>query len=70
MTLIHTLDLAADTGPPDDLNEAKAVVMAEFARIAEEGRAVLVTLESGAVELCLATGEIFHLGEEAITRVA
>jgi hypothetical protein len=70
MTLIHALDPAADTGPPDDPEEAKALVMAEFARIAGEGRAVLVTLESGTVELSLATGEIFHLGEEAITRIA
>jgi alpha-D-ribose 1-methylphosphonate 5-triphosphate synthase subunit PhnG len=27
-------------------------------------------LESGALELRLATGEIYHLGEETVTRVA
>jgi hypothetical protein len=70
MTLIHVLDLAADTRPRNDSNEAKALVMAEFARIVAEGRAVLITLESGTVELRLTTGEIFRLGEEAITRIA
>ena len=49
---------------------AKTLVMAELARILEEGAAVMVTLKSGTLELRLATGEVFHLGETAITRVA
>jgi alpha-D-ribose 1-methylphosphonate 5-triphosphate synthase subunit PhnG len=44
--------------------------MAELARIVEEGGAVTARLESGAIELRLATGEIFHLGEETVTRIA
>jgi len=36
----------------------------------EKGGAMVATLESGALELRLATGEIFHLGEATITRIA
>jgi hypothetical protein len=55
---------------PEDPDVAKTLVMAELARVVEEGAAVMVTLESGTLELRLATGEVFHLGERAITRVA
>ncbi len=48
---------------------AKAVVMVELARIAKQGDAVLAALESGAFEFRLATGEIYHLGGETITRI-
>jgi hypothetical protein len=44
--------------------------MAELARIVEEGAAVIATLESGTIELRLATGEVFRLGETAVTRIA
>jgi hypothetical protein len=70
MTLIPALHRAADGGRPEDSNAAKALVMAELARIVEEGGAVTATLESGALELRLATGEIYHLGEETVTRIA
>lgn len=54
---------------PGDADVAKAIVMAEVVRRVEEGDAVIVTLESGTLELRLATGEIFHFGEETITRI-
>jgi len=57
-------------GPLDDPQMAKAWVLAELARIAGEGGAVTATLESGALELRLPTGEIFHLGEDTVTRIA
>ena len=41
----------------------------EVARIVEEGHAVLATLESGTLELRFATGEIYHLDKETITRI-
>lgn len=44
--------------------------MAELGRLVEAGGASMVTLESGMRELRLATGEIFHLGHAAITRIA
>ena len=44
--------------------------MAELARIVEEGAAVIATLESGTIELRLATGEVFRFGETAVTRMA
>ena len=49
---------------------AKAIVMAEVARRVEEGDAVIVALESGTLELRLTTGEVFHLAEETIRRIA
>jgi hypothetical protein len=70
MTLIRILDPAADGGRREDSNVAKALVMAEIARIVEGGHALLGMLESGTLELRLATGEIFHLGEDAVTRIA
>jgi hypothetical protein len=48
----------------------KALVMAGLARIVADCGATMAALESGALELRLATGEIFHLGEATVTRVA
>jgi hypothetical protein len=70
MTLIFAPNLAGDAGALEDPDVAKALVMAELARIVDEGGALIVTLESGMLELRLATGEIFHLGEEVVTRTA
>jgi hypothetical protein len=70
MTLILTLNLPEDRGRPEQPDVAKALVMAELARIVEEGGAIIDTLESGTLELRLATGEIFHLGEGTVTRIA
>jgi hypothetical protein len=68
--LIRALDLTADGNRPKDPTVAKALVLAELARIVEEDGAVLTTLESGTRELRLATGEVFHLGEKTVTRIA
>jgi hypothetical protein len=62
MTLTRALEPAADGGWPGDPSGAKALVMAELTRIVDEGGAKLAALESGSLELRLATGEIFHLG--------
>jgi hypothetical protein len=61
---------AEDGRAPEDPDVAKALVIAEFTRLVEEGAGVMVALESGALELRLATGAVFHLGETAITRIA
>jgi hypothetical protein len=39
-------------------------------RKAEVNHASVDRLESGRLELRFATGEVFHLGEEAVTRIA
>ena len=49
--------------------DAKAFVMAQIACIVEEGRAAMTRLESGVLELRFTTGELFHLGDEGITRI-
>jgi hypothetical protein len=69
MTLLFACDLADDGGSPEAADSAKTFVMAQIARIVEDGSASIVTLDSGAVELHLATGEVFHLGDETVTRV-
>jgi hypothetical protein len=51
------------------LGAAKAMLMIEAAKIVGDGRAEIIRLESGALELRLATGEIYHLGERSITRI-
>jgi hypothetical protein len=49
---------------------ARALVMAAVARAVAADRAATVALEPGTVELRLATGEIFHLSERTVTRIA
>jgi hypothetical protein len=56
-------------GRPEKPDQAKALVTAELARMIEAGNATIVPLESGTLELRLATGEIFHFGDGAITRI-
>ena len=70
MTLILNSNVADEGGALEDPDVAKALVMAELARIVEEGAAVIATLESGTIELRLATGEVFHLGDKLVTRIA
>ena len=70
MTLMLASNLLEDGSGSDDPDVAKALVMAELARIVEEGGAVIVMLESGTLELRLATGEVFLFGEKAVTRIA
>ena len=54
---------------PEDLAAAKALFMTEVAHIIGEGRGAITRLESGILELRLATGEIYHLDERSITRI-
>ena len=49
--------------------DAKAAVMEAIRRIVNSGVAELKPLANGDIELKLHSGEIFHLGEVAITRV-
>ena len=70
MTLVPNSNLVDERGVPDNPDVAKALVMAELVRIVEEGAAVMATLESGTIELRLATGEVFHLGDKVVTRIA
>lgn len=70
MTQIFARKLAENGGAPEDSDLAKMLVMAELARVVEEGAGVMVALEAGTLELRLATGEVFHLGETAIKRIA
>jgi hypothetical protein len=70
MTLILNSNVADEESALENTDVAKALVMAELARIVEEGAAVIATLESGTIELRLATGEVFRVGETAVTRIA
>ena len=70
MTLILNSNLADGGSAPENPDVAKALVMAELARIVEEGAGLIATLESGAIELRLATGEIFRFGDKVVTRIA
>ena len=70
MTLIINSNVSDEGGALEDPDVAKALVMAELARIVEEGAAVIATLGSGTIELRLGTGEVFRLGETAVTRIA
>ena len=70
MTLILALNPAEDGSRPEDQDVAKALVMAGVGRIVEDGGAVLIPLQSGVLELRLLSGEIFHLGETTVTRIA
>jgi hypothetical protein len=70
MTLILNSNLVDEGGAPENPDAAKALVMAELVRIVEEGAAVIATLASGTIELRLATGEVFHLGDKVVTRIA
>ena len=54
----------------EDVDAAKAMFMTEVARIVAGGRGEITTLNSESLELRLATGEIFHLGEQSVTRIA
>ena len=70
MTLILNSNVADEESALENAVVAKALVMAELARIVEEGAAVIATLESGTIELRLATGEVFRLDDKALTRIA
>ena len=62
--------MAEPGAQPTDDEAAKALVMAQVARIVEEGRAAVTQLGFALFELSFTTGEVFHLGDEGITRIA
>jgi hypothetical protein len=70
MTLIPPVSLPADGLRPENPDAAKALVTIAIAVAVEMGGAAIAALESGSLELRLATGEIFHLREGTIARVA
>lgn len=69
MSFIPAAHLLDDDDWPEDGDAAKDLFMTEVARIVDEGDAMLTRLESGVLELRLATGQIFHLGEHSVTRI-
>ena len=48
---------------------AKAAVMTSVERLVRDGLALCSELDSGALELTLLTGEVFHLGRTSVTRI-
>ena len=56
--------------PLDDSGAAKTVFLAVIAQIIEGGGAMLTLSGAGTSELRLASGEVFQLGNETLTRVA
>ena len=69
MMFIPVANPPEDRGWPEDVDAAKALFMTEVARIVEEGRGELTRLESGMLELRLATGQTYQLGDQSITRI-
>jgi hypothetical protein len=61
---------ANDEGLPDDAREAKALFLAAIEQIVAGGDAVLTLSGTSTGELRLASGEIFLLGRETLTRIA
>ncbi|HEX3505315.1 MAG TPA: hypothetical protein VHU22_18155 [Xanthobacteraceae bacterium] len=70
MTVTFALDPQEDRDELENPNLATALVIAELVRVVGESAGSMKRLGSDVIELRLATGEIFHLGEETITRVA
>jgi hypothetical protein len=70
MAVIPVSLLTEERGWPEYPDRAKTLVMTELVRLVEQGGAAMTDLGSGVVELRLSTGEIFHLGERTVTRVA
>ena len=65
----------AETTPYDETGIArsdsdKAVVIAYVKQLVDGGEAAWRRLSNGDIELCLASGELFLLGEENITRLS
>jgi hypothetical protein len=65
----------AETAPYDEAGIArsdsdKAVVIAYVKQLVDGGKAAWRRLSNGDIELCLASGELFLLGEENITRLS
>lgn len=70
MMFIPATNQLEDRNWSEDSDAAKALFMTEVARLVEEGRGELVKLESSTLELRLTTGQIYHLREQSITRIA
>jgi hypothetical protein len=49
---------------------AKAAVMSYIRKLVRLGLAEWVVLNNGDMKLALRTGEVFHLGEMVVTRIA
>jgi hypothetical protein len=69
MMFILAASQLEDRSWSEELDAAKALFMTEVAHIVDDGRGELTRLESGTLELRLATGEIFHLGKQSVTRI-
>ena len=70
MTFILAVNPGEEATRSGDADMSKAIVMAAIAILVEDGHASVARPESGRLELRFATGEIFHLGEEAVTKIA
>jgi hypothetical protein len=70
MTFILAVNPGEEAARSGDADMSKAIVMAAIAILVEDGHASVARPESGRPELRFATGEIFHLGEEAVTKIA
>ena len=72
--MIAATDQLFGTDAPRDgglsADPAKALVMASIGELVSRGHAEWRTLLSGDVELRLATGEVFLLGDRSVTRTA
>ena len=61
---------ANEEGLREDSGGAKALFLSAIAQIVESGGAVLTLSDTSAGELRLASGEVFLLGGESLTRIA
>jgi hypothetical protein len=62
--------VAAQTASPAHADPIKEFVIAHFWQLAADGLAVWNPMRDGNVELWLATGEAFLLGNTSVTRIA
>ena len=58
-----------DAGKRRDSDPAKAAVLAYVERLVRGGLARRSEIDNGVIELTLASGEVFHLGETSVTRI-
>ena len=70
MTFILAVNPRKEAARSGDADTSKAIVMAAIAILVEDGHASVTRPESGMLELRFATGEIFHFGKEAVTKIA
>lgn len=70
MTPFPALNRSRRRAETVDPEAAKTLVLAEIDRLVAVGHAAIVRSEGGALSLRFTTGEVFQLGEEAVTRIA